>query len=560
MTFYEFIKVDDIISAAELSARLGCSIYSRNYKPTEKEMGSDKKGNGYKAVYREYHEKRNKILDMGGEKAVQKQHNASKLTARERLEYFFDNGDFTEIGLFVSHRTTGFGLDKKEIPAEGVVVGFGKVNGRYVVAAAEDFTSMAGTFGENHGKKFSSAITMAKEKGVPFVGLNDSGGARLQEGMDTLQAYAWLFRGQILASGIIPQIAIVMGPCLGGQAYHPIMQDILIQCKDSGFLGIAGPAFVETQLGEEISLEKLCGARAHATISGQTHIVAKDDRDALDQAKRILDFLPSNNREAPPRIDTNDDPERIEPELDEIVPHDPSKPYDVHIVIEKIVDNGDFFELFKDYARNVVIGFARFNGRPVGIVANQSNWMGGVLDCDASDKVARFVRFCDLFNVPLVNLHDTPGFLIGSKEEHKGILRHGAKMLYCYIDATVPKISIIVRKSFAGAYLAMCCKDTGADFMWSWPNARICIVGAETAASIIFAKEINRSDDPVGVKAERIEQYRKEYENPYEAAKRGYIDDVILPGDTRKFINRSLDLAENKTETRPFRKYSNINL
>ena len=407
----------------------------------------------YDEIYNEYRERRAKIEAMGGEKAVEKQHAASKLTARERMAYFFDDGEFMEIGPFVTHRTSAFGLDKKEIPADGVVVGFGNVNGRLVFAGAEDYTAMAGTFGEHHGKKFSEGIRMAKEKGVPFVGLNDSGGARLQEGMDTLEAYAWLFREQILASGIIPQIAIIMGPCLGGQAYHPIMQDFLIQCKDTGFLGIAGPAFVKTQLGEEISLEKLCGAKAHAVTSGQTHIVAEDDRDALDQTKRLLSYLPSNNREAPPRVETGDDPERAEADLDELVPVEPSAPFDMHHIIERIV-----------------------------------------------------------------------------------------------------------RKSFAGAYLAMCCKDTGADIVWSWPNGRVSIVGAETAASVIFAKEIKQSDDPEKTKADRIADYRAKYENPYEGAGRGYIDDVIMPCDTRKYINRSLDLLKGKEEVRPYRKYSNINL
>ena len=515
---------------------------------------------GYKAIYEDYNNRRKDILQMGGEAAIKKHHNASKLTARERLEYFFDEGDFTEIGIFVTHRTTAFGLDKRKIPAEAVIVGSGKVNGRYVMAAAEDYTTMAGTFGELHGKKFADAIKMAKEKGIPFVGLNDSGGARLQEGMDTLQSYAWLFREQILASGIIPQIAIIMGPCLGGQAYHPIMQDFIIQCKKTGFMGIAGPAFVKTQLGEEISIEKLCGAKAHSVVSGETHLVAEDDRDALDKTKKILSFLPSNNKEKPPRIDSDDDPERAESDLDEMIPEDPSVPFDMHNVLELLVDHGDFFELFKDFARNVLIGFARFSGRTVGIVASQPNWMGGVLDCNAADKVARFVRFCDLFNIPLINFHDTPGFLIGSREEHKGILRHGAKMLYSYIEATVPKVTVILRKSFAGAYTAMCCKDTGADLVWAWPNARVSIVGADTAASIIFAREIREADDPVKKRAERIEEYQKEFENPYEGAKRGYIDDVIMPRDTRKFINRSLDMLENKTVVRPFRKYSNINL
>jgi acetyl-CoA carboxylase carboxyltransferase component len=419
---------------------------------------------------------------------------------------------------------------------------------------------MAGTFGENHGKKFSEAIKMAKEKGVPFVGLNDSGGARLQEGMDTLEAYAWLFSNQILASGIIPQIALIMGPCLGGQAYHPIMQDFIIQVKKTGHMAIAGPAFVKTQLGEDITLEDLCGTYVHSTMSGSTHLVADDDRHALDQAKRLLSFLPSNNMEKPPRIKTETNPEKIDKDLDELIPEEPSTPFDMRHVIVRLVDGGDFFELFKDFAKNIIIGFGRFNGRTTGVVASQPNWMGGVIDCDAADKVARFVRFCDLFNIPLVNLHDTPGFLIGSTEEHRGILRHGAKMLYAYVDATVPKITVILRKSFAGAYLAMCCKDTGADFVYAWPNARVSIVGAETAASVIFAKEIKNAEDPAKMEAERIRQYQAEYENPYEGARRGYIDDVILPRDTRKYINRSLDLLENKKEVRPYRKYSNINL
>ncbi len=514
----------------------------------------------YEEIYGDYAERRKKIKQMGGEKAVRSQHESGKMTARERLEYFFDDGTFTEIGLFVKHRTTAFGMDQKEVPAEAVIVGFGKVDGRYVMAAAEDYTSMAGTFGENHGRKFSEAVKMAKEKGVPFVGFNDSGGARLQEGMDTLQAYGWLFKNQILASGIIPQIALIMGPCLGGQAYHPIMQDFIIQCRKTGFMAIAGPAFVKTQLREEISLKDLCGVEVQAEKSGNTHLVAEDDRDAMDKAKKLLSFLPSNNKEKPPRIETDFNPERIDGSLDEMLPVEPFRPFDTHKVIERIVDNGDFFEIFKDFAKNVIIGLARFNGRPTGIVASQSSWMGGVIDCDAADKVARFVRFCDLFNIPLVNLHDTPGFLIGSTEEYKGILRHGAKMLYAYVDATVPKITIIMRKSFAGAYLGMCCKDTGADLVYAWPNAKVSIVGAETAASVIFAKEIKSADDPEKVKAERILQYRNEYENAYEGAKRGYIDDVIMPRETRKYINRSLDILENKEEARPFRKYSNINL
>lgn len=515
---------------------------------------------GTAELHNEYHQRRQKVLEMGGARLVEEQHRRGKWSARERVEYFFEPGTFTEIGPFVRHRTTTFGMDKREVPAEGVVTGFGRVDGRYVVVAAEDYTTMAGTFGEYHGKKFSQAIDFARDMGFPFVGMNDSGGARLQEGMDTLQAYAWLFRSQILASGIVPQVALLMGPCLGGQAYHPVMQDFIIQCRKTGYMGIAGPAFVKAQTGEEIDLDSLCGWRAHAVTTGQTHLVAEDDKDCLDRAKRLLSFLPSNNRGKPPRREKGDDPERADPELDTLVPDVPSQAFDIHQVIAHIVDDGDFLEIQKDHARNVIVGFARFGGRPVGIVANQPMHLAGGLDCDASDKVARFVRFCDLFNIPLVNLHDTPGYWIGPKEEWKGILRHGAKMLYAYIDATVPKITVILRKSFAGAYLGMCCKDTGADFVFAWPIARVTIVGAETAASVIFAREIESAQDPEQVRGQRIAEYRQAFENPYKGAERGYIDDIILPRDTRRYINRCLNVLEDKTVSRPWRKYSNINL
>ncbi|MBM2832579.1 MAG: Propionyl-CoA carboxylase [Dehalococcoidia bacterium] len=512
------------------------------------------------SVLDDLEQRKEKVRQMGGEKAVEDQHKSGKWSARERVEYFFDPGTFTEVGLFVKNRTTAFGMDKRDVPAEGVVTGFGKVNGRLVMVGAEDYTAMAGTFGEYHGKKFSQAIDLAKDMGIPFVGMNDSGGARLQEGIDTLQTYAWLFRSQILASGIIPQIALLLGPCLGGQAYHPVMQDFVFQCEKTGFMGIAGPAFVKTQLGEEIDLETLCGIHAHAVKSGQTHVVGKDEKDCLDKTRELLSLLPSNNKEKSPLGETGDDPERTDPALNTLVPDEQFLPFDMHDIIHSIVDNGYFFEILKSHARNVIIGFARFNGRTAGVVASQPNWAAAAIDCDAADKVARFVRFCDLFGIPLVNIHDTPGYLIGSEQEWKGILRHGAKMLYAYIDATVPKVTVIVRKSYAGAYLGMCCKDTGADFVFAWPGARVTIVGAETAASVIFAKEIRTATEPEKVKAQRIKEYRDLYENPYRAAERGYIDEVIRPEDTRRYINRALDVLANKTVSRPWRKYSNINL
>jgi len=507
-----------------------------------------------------YKSKREKIKQMGGPKAIEKRHEAGQLSARERVDYFFDPGTFTEIGLFVKHRTTNFGMDKREVPAEGVITGYGNVNGRPVVAIAEDYTAMAGTFGEYHGKKFTRALDFAKDMGWPCISMNDSGGARLQEGMDTLEAYGWLFRAQILASGIVPQISLLMGPCLGGQAYHPVMQDFLIQCRHTGFMGIAGPAFVKTQTGEEISLEELSGWKAHAVKSGQTHIVAENDQEALDMCKNLLSFLPLNNNDDPPRIETKDDPLRIVPELDTIIPDNPAQPFNMLGVITAVADDGHFFELLKDYARNCIIGFSRFNGRPVGIVANQPTYIGGVIDVDASDKMARFIRFCDLFNIPLISFQDCPGYMIGSEQDWKGILRHGAKLLYAWADATVPLISIIVRKSYAGAHYGMLDKSIGADLVFAWPTAQVTIVGAATAASVIFAKEIKEAENPKEARDKRIQEYGELYENPYHGAERGYIDDVIMPSDTRKIINRALDILENKTVARPWRKYSNINL
>ena len=513
-----------------------------------------------KELIEEYKRKREQIKEMGGAEAIEKRHQGGQWTARERIEYLFDPGSFTEIGLFVKHRTTAFGMDKREIPAEGIITGFGKVNGRYVVAMAEDYMAMAGTFGEHHGKKLATALDFAKEKGWPFVGMNDSGGARLQEGMDTLEAYGWTFRSQILASGIIPQIALLMGPCLGGQAYHPVMQDFLIQCKDTGFMGIAGPAFVETQLGEKITLQELSGYKAHAVKSGCTHVVADDDKDALDKCKTLLSFLPSNNQEKPPRQETKDDPERVVPELDTIIPDRTTQPYDMKKVIKTIVDDGDFFETQELYAASVITGFACFNGRPVGIFANQPMQAAGIINIDAADKGARFIRFCDLFNIPMVTLGDCPGYMIGSEQDWKGILRHGAKLLFAWADATVPLISIMVRKSYAGAHYGMLDKAIGADFVFAWPTARVTIVGADTAASVIFAREIRESANPEETRAKRISEYSELYENPYQAAERGYIDDIIMPSDTRKMINRALDILEDKSVTRPWRKYSNINL
>ncbi len=503
---------------------------------------------------------RRRLLQMGSPKAIEERHQKGQMSARERIDYFFDSGTFTELGLWVKHRTTAFGMDEREVPAEGIVTGFGKVSGRCVVAGAEDYTAMMGTFGEYHGKKLASAIRFAKEKGWPFVTMNDSAGARLHEGMDTLESYGWTFRSQIEASGIIPQISLLMGPCLGGQAYHPVMMDFVIQARQTGFMGIAGPAFVRTQTGEEISLEELSGWRSHAIKSGQTHIVAEDDRDCLDRCKELLSFFPSNNQEQPPRIDTDDSPEREIAEFDTIIPDDPAKPYDMYEIIKSVADEGHFLEILKCYASNAICGFARMNGRPVGIVSNQPGVKAGVLDINACDKLARFIRFCDLFNTPLISLTDCPGYMIGSQQDWAGILRHGAKLLYSWADATVPLISIIVRKSYAGAHYGMLDKSIGADFVFAWPTARVSIVGAETAASVIFARDIREAENPKEEKAKKIKEYSELYERPYPAAERGYIDDIIAPRTTRKCINRALDVLAKKSVTTRWRKYSNINL
>jgi len=507
-----------------------------------------------------YKTKREKIKAVDP-KALEQRHKAGQWSARERIDYFFDPGTFTEIGLFVKHRTTNFGMDKREIPAEGVITGYGKVNGRPVVAIAEDFTAMAGTFGEYHGKKFARALQFAKDMGWPCISMNDSGGARLQEGMDTLEAYGWLFRSQIEASGIVPQISLLMGPCLGGQAYHPVMQDFLIQCRHTGFMGIAGPAFVKTQIGEDITLEELSGWQAHAIKSGQTHIVVENDQEALDACKQLLSFLPSNNRDKnPPRVKTNDPADRTVSELDTMIPDHPNHAFDMLKVITLLVDDGYFYELLPYHAQNCIIGFGRFDGRSVGIVANRPSHIGGVIDTDAADKMARFIRFCDLFNIPLISFQDCPGYMIGSEQDWKGILRHGAKLLYAWADATVPLISIMVRKSYAGAHYGMLDKSIGADLVFAWPTALVTIVGAETAASVIFAKEIKEAANPKETKDKRVKEYKDLYENPYMAAERGYIDDIIMPGDTRRMICKALDALQNKTVAKPWRKYSNINL
>ncbi|KUK54413.1 MAG: Propionyl-CoA carboxylase [Desulfotomaculum sp. 46_296] len=512
-------------------------------------------------IYDDYMKRRKAALAMGGEAAIEKRKAKGQTNARERLDLLLDPHSFWEVGAFMKHRQSEFGMSKVYVPAEGVVAGYGKINGRNVVVISEDFTAMAGTFGEYHGKKFVWALEFAQNKGWPFIGINDSGGARLQEGMDTLEAYGWTFAAQCRASGIIPQIALLLGPCLGGQAYHPIMNDFLIQSAKTGFLGIAGPAFVKTMTGEEISLEDLSGWEPHAIKAGNTHVVGEDDFECIDMAKKLLSYMPNNNKEKPPVIKVGDDPMREIPELDDFLPDENlSTPYDMYPLIDMVVDKGSFFEIHKDFAPNLIVGFARFDGRSVGIVANNPDYLAGAMNCDSSDKLARFVRTCDLFNIPVVTFVDCPAFWIGSEEEHKGILRHGAKTLYAWADATVPLIAVIIGKSYAGAHYAILDKSIGADLCYAWPTAKINIVGGDTAASVIFAKEIKNSPNPAETAAKRINEYRTMYEHPYQPAERGYVDDVIMPHDTRKIVCQALEILENKITARPWRKYSNINL
>ncbi|MBI2868688.1 MAG: acyl-CoA carboxylase subunit beta [Chloroflexi bacterium] len=504
--------------------------------------------------------KRERILQMGNTRLIEERHQKGQMSARERVEYFFDPGTFTEVGLWVKPRSTDFGMDKREVPAEGVITGFGKVNGRNVMVASQDFTAMGGSAGEYHCLKYAHAIDFAKMKGFPFVSMIDSGGLRFQEGMDAMEAYSVLFRAQNLASGIVPEIALLMGPCLGGHGYLPVMHDFVIQVKETGYLGIAGPAVVKAEISEEIGLEELAGWKAHAIKSGQTHVVAENDKDCLDKAKELLSFLPSNSKQAPPCIKTSDDPDRIIAELDTILPERQDQPWDMHKLISRIADDGKFYEILPYHARNIITCFTRFGGRPVGIVAGQPMVMGGALTVDAADKGARFIRFCDMFNIPLLALHDSPAMMVGSEQEWKGILRHGVKLLYSWSNATVPLIAVSVRKANGGSYHGMLNKSMGADFFFAWPTATMFGGTAAAAASIVCAKEIREAPNPEEVRIKRTTEFKELWENPYRAAERGYVDDIITPRDTRKMVNRALDALADKIVAMPARKAYNITL
>ena len=506
----------------------------------------------------ELKQKERHIMGMGGEKALEKRRENGKLNARERLGILFDKGTFRELDMFVTHRCTNFGMENVQIPADGVVTGHGKVDGRIVFAYAQDFTARAGSLGEMQAKKICKVMDMALKAGTPIIGMNDSGGARIQEGIDALSGYGEIFFRNSAASGVIPQISAIMGPTAGGAVYSPAMTDFIFMVKKSSYMFITGPNVIKAVTGEEISFEDLGGAMTHNEKSGVAQFACESDEDALMQIRKLLSYLPSNNMEDPPFVPPKDDPNRMDKSLDSIIPDNPNRAYDIKAVITSIVDDGEYFEPHQYYAKNMVICFARLNGRSIGIIANQPNFLAGCLDIDASDKATRFIRFCDAFNIPMLTIADVPGYLPGSNQEWGGIIRHGAKLLWCYSEATVPKLLLITRKDYGGSYLAMCSKHLGADMAFAWPTAEIAVMGAAGAANIIHAKEINRADDPGAKRTEKIDEYNEKFSNPYCAAARGYVDAVIQPSETRPRLIDALEAMATKRELRPAKKHGNI--
>ncbi|AEE91455.1 putative propionyl-CoA carboxylase beta chain [Tepidanaerobacter acetatoxydans Re1] len=504
-------------------------------------------------------EQKRKTIEMGGgEKRIQKQHESGKLTARERIEKLLDKDSFIEIDAFVEHRSIQFGMQETKVPSEGVITGYGTIDGRLVFIFAQDFTTIGGSLGEMHAAKICKVMDMAAKMGAPFIGLNDSGGARIQEGVDALKGFGDIFYRNTLSSGVIPQLSVILGPCAGGAVYSPALTDFVFMVSGISKMFITGPQVIKAVTGEEVSDEELGGAAAHNQKSGVAHFISQNEQECFDQIKKLLSYIPSNNLEDPPYKPTTDNPTRTVPELDSIVPADPNKPYDIKDVINHIVDDGDFFEVQPLYAPNLIIGFARLSGHSVGILANQPKHLAGCLDINASDKAARFIRFCDAFNIPLVTFTDTPGYLPGVNQEHGGIIRHGAKLLYAYSEATVPKLTVITRKAYGGAYIAMCSRHLGADQVFAWPTAEIAVMGPDGAANIIFKKEIEASEDPINTRKQKIEEYRDNLANPYQAAARGYIDDIIVPSTTRAKLTSALEMLMSKSEKRPAKKHGNI--
>lgn len=504
--------------------------------------------------------RKEKIRAGGGEAQVEKQHQRGKLTARERLELLFDPGTMVELGTFVRHRCVNFGMEKKEAPGEGVVTGYGQVAGRLVFAFAQDFTVIGGSLGEMQALKISNLLANALKVGAPVVGINDSGGARIQEGVAALKGYGDIFRLNTLASGVIPQISAIMGPCAGGAVYSPALTDFVFMIDGTSRMFITGPDVIQAVTGEEVSPETLGGAKTHNTTSGVASFISGSDRKCVEDIRRLLSFLPSNNAETAPPGPENDDPNRLDPDLDGIIPENPSRPYEMREIIVRLADNGDYLEYMPRYATNITTGFVRLGGRSVGVVANQPRILAGCLDINASDKAARFVRTCDAFNIPLLTLVDTPGFLPGTTQEFGGIIRHGAKLLYAYSEATVPLVALITRKAYGGAYIAMSSRHLGGDLVLAWPKAEIAVMGPAGAASIIFRKEIGQADDPAAAREEKIDEYTAEFATPYQAAELGYVDDVIDPAVTRPRLIDAFNMLETKRGKLPPKKHGNIPL
>jgi len=505
-------------------------------------------------------EKREKLLEGGGAARMEKQRAAGKMAARERLDALFDAGTFTEVDGFAESRATEFGMVSKRIPGDGVVTGYGSVDGRLVFAASQDFTVIGGSLGETHAKKIVKIMDMAIKMGAPYVSINDSGGARIEEGLDALYGYGEIFTRNTHASGVIPQISVIMGPCAGGAVYSPAITDFIFIVEKTANMFITGPQVISAVTGETVSAEQLGGAATHTSVSGVAHFRAPDEAACFAKLKKLLSFLPDNNISDPEIALVPDAPERLIPELDAIIPDESNRAYNILDVLALLVDGGDFFEIQPDYARNIVIGFGRMNGRTAGFIANQPNPLAGSLDVNSSDKSARFVRFCDCFNIPIVTLTDVPAFLPGVGQEHSGIIRHGAKLLYAFAEATVPKINVILRKAYGGAYIAMNSKHLGADFVFAWPTAEIAVMGPDGAANIIFRKEITEAEDPVKARSEKIAEYSEKFSNPYVAASRGYVDDVIIPSETRMRVCGALEMLASKRESRPAKKHGNIPL
>ena len=505
-------------------------------------------------------DKRAKARLGGGEKAIAKQHERGKYTARERIDQLLDEGSFEELDMFVTHRSTNFGMEKKQYLGDGVVTGFGTIEGRLVYVFAQDFTVLGGSLSETMAQKICKVMDLAMKMGAPVIGLNDSGGARIQEGINALAGYSEIFQRNILASGVVPQISAILGPCAGGAVYSPALTDFTIMVKGMSYMFLTGPSVVKTVTGEDVTQEQLGGASVHASKSGVTHFACEDGEEALKLIRKLISFIPQNNMEETPLVACSDPIDRLEDKLNNIVPDSAKKSYDMYEVIGAIIDNGEFLEIQKDYARNIICGFARFNGQSVGIVANQPKVLAGVLDCNASRKAARFVRFCDAFNIPLVTLVDVPGFLPGTGQEYNAVILHGAKLLYAYGEATVPKVTVTLRKSYGGSHIVMSCKQLRGDMNYAWPTAEIAVMGAEGAVGVLYAKEAKEQADPAAFKKEKEKEYTDLFANPYNAAKYGYIDDVIEPRNTRFRVIRALQMLATKKQSNPAKKHGNIPL